>query len=116
MQGHEAGRNDVQAVKDVKLGRGRQPTLDALVFVMLRCLRAFDPYSNENTGLGEVLSFEGSPSSVELWKASVVWGMREMGYEVGWPEGEEWLQENVKKMARGLLAKSLDCRGDVSAV
>jgi hypothetical protein len=86
----------------VKGPASNEPTLDALVFIMLRCLRAFDPYSNENTVLGEVLSCKGSPCSAELWKASVVWGVREMGYELCWPVGEEWLE-----LSPGFLAKRL---------
>jgi hypothetical protein len=78
-------------------------TLDALVFIMLRCLRAFAPYSDENTVLGEVLSEVGNPSSAELWKQSVMWGVRERGYEVQWPEGRGWLEASVRKLATKLL-------------
>lgn len=86
-------------------GEAGSPTLDALVFVMLRCLRAFSPYSHENSMLGEVLSREGSPNSAELWKASVAWGVRELGlgYEISWPEGEEWLHGTVGELAKKLL-------------
>lgn len=104
MSSRETGCKTVHANQGVNSDREEEPTLDALVFVMLRCLRAFDPYSNENTVLGEVLSYEGDPSSAELWKASVIWGVRELRYEIFWPVGKEWLGLSGQRLARSLLS------------
>lgn len=116
MRGCEPHYKTVHAAKRVNPSGGDRPSLDALVFVMLRCLRAFDPYGNENTVLGEVLSCEGSSNPADLWKASVVWGVREIGFELCWPDGKEWLQQNVEMVARGLLANPSGFMGVISAV
>jgi hypothetical protein len=89
-------------------------TLDALVFIMLRCLRAFAPYSDENTVLGEVLSEVGNLSSAELWKQSVMWGVREKGYEIRWPEGRGWLEGSVRAAAQALLDERYPTQSNLS--
>jgi hypothetical protein len=78
-------------------------TLDALVFIMLRCLRAFNPYSDEHTVLGNVLSTEGARSSADIWQEAVCWGVREQEVELNWSGGKEWLEESVRELARKIL-------------
>ncbi len=104
MERHEDAQDSAHTAEDVRPGEAQPLTLDALVFIMLRCLRAFEPYSDENTVLGEVLSTAGSPSSAELWKQAVIWGVREAGVEIRWPEGEGWLGEDTKQVAANLLS------------